>query len=285
VERSDSDPDAPPDLFARRQIADEVCPSVTGPYFYRVEKAGKVSHLLGTRHIGVPLAKFPPVVAERLDAAKLAVFETAPDDELELPDPPITVREALGPELWARYEALTGTAIAGALERGSPAAALVMLTSLYEDISARLDGELEDRAVARGIPTAGLEPSQLQGELIAKHLGLRALRSVIDHTADRAELERETREDLAEYCAGTDDTPFDADEREEMRASGYTEAEIAEFEEELVYARNARWIPALEKLFAKGDVFVAVGAGHLPGERGVLALLARRGYSITRITR
>ena len=32
-----------------------------------------------------------------------------------------------------------------------------------------------------------------------------------------------------------------------------------------------------------GDAFVAVGAAHLPGETGVLNLLAKKGFSITRL--
>jgi uncharacterized protein len=34
---------------------------------------------------------------------------------------------------------------------------------------------------------------------------------------------------------------------------------------------------------AEGGAFVAVGALHLPGERGILNLLARRGYRISRV--
>ncbi len=32
-----------------------------------------------------------------------------------------------------------------------------------------------------------------------------------------------------------------------------------------------------------GGVFVAVGAAHLPGETGVLNLLEKAGYSVTRV--
>jgi uncharacterized protein YbaP (TraB family) len=52
----------------------------------------------------------------------------------------------------------------------------------------------------------------------------------------------------------------------------------------MVYARNADWIPKLEKILAQGDVFIAVGADHLSGPKGVVALLQKRGYKLTRVT-
>jgi uncharacterized protein YbaP (TraB family) len=51
-----------------------------------------------------------------------------------------------------------------------------------------------------------------------------------------------------------------------------------------VFSRNRDWIPKLEKLFAQGDVFVAVGADHLIGDKGVIKLLEARGFTAKRIT-
>lgn len=46
--------------------------------------------------------------------------------------------------------------------------------------------------------------------------------------------------------------------------------------------RNAAWIPQLETIFGiPGLHFVAFGAGHLTGEDGVVALLRRRGWTVS----
>jgi tetratricopeptide (TPR) repeat protein len=53
--------------------------------------------------------------------------------------------------------------------------------------------------------------------------------------------------------------------------------------EMLFKRRNRAWIPALEKLAVTGHAFVAVGAGHLVGPDGVVALLRAKGYKVTRV--
>jgi uncharacterized protein len=50
-----------------------------------------------------------------------------------------------------------------------------------------------------------------------------------------------------------------------------------------VEERNVRMVERMTDRLAEGGVFVAVGALHLPGERGILNLLARRGYRISRV--
>lgn len=279
-----ADPDDPPDVAERKRLSDEACPSVTGPYFYRIEKAGKVSHILGSRHIGVPLTKFPPIVKDQLARAKVAAFETAPDDDGGDTEREISLPDALGPALWARYRSLVGARVARSLERGTPSAALLVMTALHEDLDAQLDTEIEHEVLAANIPVHGLESSASQHVLIRRHLNLRMLRAAITHTEDRAELAKEARDDLAEYCAGTDDTPgLDDDERADLLASGYTTAELDRMNEEMLDLRNARWIPRLEQLLAGGDAFITVGADHLRGQRGVIELLAARGYKVTRV--
>lgn len=48
----------------------------------------------------------------------------------------------------------------------------------------------------------------------------------------------------------------------------------------LLDERNLDWIPKLESYFQKGLAFVAVGAGHLGGQKGVIQLLRDKGYTV-----
>ncbi|WP_203290913.1 TraB/GumN family protein [Maricaulis parjimensis] len=51
----------------------------------------------------------------------------------------------------------------------------------------------------------------------------------------------------------------------------------------IIVQRNHAWIPQiLERLEGEGAYFIAVGAGHLPGDEGVIELLREHGLSVTR---
>lgn len=49
----------------------------------------------------------------------------------------------------------------------------------------------------------------------------------------------------------------------------------------LVDDRNQRWVETLVELMPQKSIFVCVGAGHLPGESGLLNLLQQKGYTIS----
>jgi uncharacterized protein len=56
-----------------------------------------------------------------------------------------------------------------------------------------------------------------------------------------------------------------------------------DFSTVLLNERNHNWIPKIALLAAEKPTFFAVGAGHLPGKDGVLALLRRAGYRVTAV--
>lgn len=51
----------------------------------------------------------------------------------------------------------------------------------------------------------------------------------------------------------------------------------------LIDVRNRRFMERLLSPLATGGVFIAVGAAHLPGENGLIALLEREGFEVSRI--
>jgi hypothetical protein len=71
---------------------------------------------------------------------------------------------------------------------------------------------------------------------------------------------------------------------EEASGTGEEATRVNEvFARRLIYDRNARMVERMQASLAQGGAFVAIGALHLYGDRGVLALLERRGYRVTRV--
>lgn len=54
----------------------------------------------------------------------------------------------------------------------------------------------------------------------------------------------------------------------------------SEFLERTLYSRNRDWAEKMPAIMAEAPTFFAVGAGHLPGDMGLIALLRRAGYTV-----
>lgn len=61
------------------------------------------------------------------------------------------------------------------------------------------------------------------------------------------------------------------------------ESGLGKYEDIFLKNRNQNWIPVMEEMSKTGTVFYAVGAGHLGGKNGVIALLRKAGYQVTPI--
>ena len=55
---------------------------------------------------------------------------------------------------------------------------------------------------------------------------------------------------------------------------------MEEYQDILLDKRNQNWVNQLKTLMKNESVFVAVGAGHLVGEKGLIALLKKEGYTL-----
>lgn len=62
----------------------------------------------------------------------------------------------------------------------------------------------------------------------------------------------------------------------------FTKSEFGmdEYEDLLLLKRNKNWVDQLKIIMKKESVFVAVGAGHLVGEKGLINLLKKEGYKV-----
>jgi uncharacterized protein YbaP (TraB family) len=250
---------------------------------WRVERDGKASHLLGTCHIGVPLADALPAPHDAvLDGARVVYTEAA----LDAAEPAALLRLvwSSGPGLSARLsdEDWRATAVAvrdqlpaSVLDHFEPwaAAVLVPLVVGGETFAGgkgqSMDAEVQKRAKARGIPLAYVETVEAQAAMMAgfNDAFLEGLgpRGDDDGAAQQAALDALCLRGDTSGAAVLHDP-----------ADPTTDA--------LLVARNRAWVPNLLPALAEGDAFVAVGAGHMLGDAGLLALLAAEGFSVRQLT-
>jgi uncharacterized protein YbaP (TraB family) len=173
--------------------------------------------------------------------------------------------------------------MASRLDGQKPMVVATMLSMRSLPPTPQMDTLLLARAQNQKKTIVYLEPAQSQVKNLEKWMNVKALKLMLD---DLAAGERMTKVMLDAYVTG-DEAKMVASSEDEKKlalAHGYSAAEYEQQMNDMLYDRNAAWIPHLEKLHTGGGGFVAVGAMHLVGPKSVLELLGKKGFKITRIT-
>ncbi len=152
----------------------------------------------------------------------------------------------------------------------------VRLSALGFDPELGIDRHFYQAARERGMPVHGLETLEFQLDLFDRTLAGRD-DELVRHTLAEFKTLDVSLDRLVEAWRIGDLDALGAILLESFEP--YPELEAA-----LVTDRNRNWLPHLADWLA-GDatVFVVVGAGHLPGPAGLIALLAAEGYRIEQL--
>jgi uncharacterized protein YbaP (TraB family) len=139
-----------------------------------------------------------------------------------------------------------------------------------------LDRHFYDRAKQGGIAVQGLETLDFQIEQF-DGLSMPLQDRMLSQTLKEMETtETEVNELARAWKAG------DAKAIEQVVLRDLTSE--PEMYQRLLVARNRTWLPKIEALFARPHpAFVVVGAAHLVGRDGLLAMLRAKGYSVTQL--
>jgi uncharacterized protein YbaP (TraB family) len=259
---------------------------------WRIEGAGApASHVFGTVHVDdARVVQLPPAVARALDEARSLAVElgltlgnvVALAQGMMLRDGRDLATVA-GASLYARSAA--AAARIGlpepALRLFKPWAAALLLMAPRQDPQRVLDYALVRRAQERGLPVYELESVEEQIAVfdgLAEQDQVALLRRAVDeHERLPGVIERVVGAYLARDLAAM----------WRISQEGGGDAAARRLDELIVRrvleARNERLAQRMEARLREGAAFVALGALHLYGERGVLALLERRGWRVTRV--
>jgi uncharacterized protein YbaP (TraB family) len=143
-----------------------------------------------------------------------------------------------------------------------------------------LDMKIAEIGKARGLEVVGLETIPAQFEALAavpEQQQLDMLRASLKY-ADRTD---DLMETLVQLYIGRKITAAMPFQIALAKEAGVSDQAFVGFQQKLLVERNEKMSAVAEPLLDKGGVFVAVGALHLPGEKGLVALLRQAGYSVS----
>ncbi len=264
---------------------------------WQIDGAGPApSYLFGTMHSAdEAVTNLAPPVVEAFDKASSLSIEVimTPEAQMSLSFAMMltdgrSLEQVVGPELFER------TVEAGQrygfgqdhLRLFKPWAVMTILSLPPSEVKRQaagekaLDHQLQARATERGLAVHGLEEI---GEQIALFNEMAEADQVamLDATlAQSGDVERLFEEMRTAYL---DQDPAHIFELMQAQQTGFDPALTETFTERLLDARNLRMTERMQPRLDEGNAFIAVGALHLPGEKGILQLLEDRGYQLTRL--
>lgn len=137
----------------------------------------------------------------------------------------------------------------------------------------QLDMNLQNMAKKEGKEVKGLESLEFQTNLIF-NMPLEEQAEFLLKTVESTDESEKTSKELANaYKSQNLDKIMELINKEEMQDN-------ENYIKMLVYDRNRNWVEQMKSIVDDKPTFFVVGAGHLPGEEGVLKLLENEGYTI-----
>lgn len=264
------------------------------PALWAVKDADTTVYLFGTVHVLKPgLSWFDGAVQKAFDKSDELVLELVlPDDQAEVAKETLPMAmdqsgtplpQKLDPETLAAYQAtLTGLGLpANAFDAFEPwfagiTLSVLPLTKHGYDPNQGVEKQLMAKAKAGAKPVSGFETLTEQlgfFDTLPEVQQVSFLKSVVK---DIDKLGPQLDKMVLLWGKGDPDG-LAVTMNESMEAT-------PELAKTLLFDRNARWADQIKTRMDKpGTVFVAVGAGHLAGEKSVQDYLAERGLKAQRI--
>lgn len=179
---------------------------------------------------------------------------------------------------------LTNPMLAQQMKKMTPTALSTTLTMLsfmkksggFDPMNG-FDSYFQKEAVRQGKGVGGLETMAFQVKTLLLGTPLERQKELLMCLVDNAAFMDEMNEGIVRAFFAQD---IDAMEKAmDMKLNNSCDNRPEE-EASLIDNRNADWITKMPALMAGKPTLFAVGAGHLPGERGVLHLLRKAGYTV-----
>ena len=265
-----------------------VAPSSALLYEVTGKGLAKPSFLFGTIHVICPADMLPlEKVTSYLDKTDQLIMELDMDDpnEMKAMTSDITFRNGktlvdyLTPAEYEKvdqmFQGLLGYSV-DRLKMVKPSFLSVIAATSPKSIGcsspSSYDLSLVKIAAEKKMPLLGLETAQFQHQMMDKRPVEKQAKSLYEMAADPQKAANDLKQVIEAYKAQDTD-----------KLHLVSESKMSKDKEFQAYAiddRNRDWIPKLEEIFRTKASFVAVGAGHFGGDKGVIKLLRSKGYQV-----
>ena len=259
---------------------------------WTVEKGGRTSWLVGSLHLLTADAYPLPSALDAAFATADVLVEEANPEELKAPAAAMQlVAKAMyppGTTLQSQVSKDTFDKIAKRAEKiGLPIERLqgfkpwmVALTLVGLELQKGgfdpglgLDQHFLSRAPAAGKKVRTLETALEQIDFL-ESLSPQLQEGLVAASFEGADTELQQVQRIAAAWKAGDTVPI-----ERLLAADMKNVDAAVYETLLV-GRNRRWVPQIEDCFSQQRCFVVVGAAHLVGPDGLVAMLKAKGYTV-----
>lgn len=246
-----------------------------------------VGYLLGTIHSEDPrVLEFSETFPGQLDANRFFAMEMVPDlptltrltEYMHYQDGS-TLESRIGAERYAAVRRALGAYRVPPdwIARMKVWAVMMTLSVPPPQSGLFMDFSLSLRAAGAGLKVVGLETLEEQLSFL-EQMPIEQQLALLDQALQERDRVGEVHRQMVDS--------YLANDLEKLQA--LTDAQLAQvpaeaadyFLQQGIVARNERMLQALLARLEEGRVFIAVGALHLPGEQGLLALLRGAGYEL-----
>ena len=282
--------------------------SINAQLLYKISGNGleKPSYIIGTHH----LANVGFV--EKINGVKEALTETeqvygelkwdvmanpdslkAMQERMMLPEGQ-TLKTILTPEQYKRLDAFMTAKMGAGMSNPMVEAQMGKLTPMALvtqfqvllflmnhmgefDPSSTFDQYFQAQAQKNNLPCGGLETMSFQAQVLYGSTPMERQVEQLMCLIDNEQFNVQMLEEMTKAFYAQD---LDALKKAMDVKLGTSCDSTPEEEAALIDNRNADWLTKMPAIMKQAPTFFAVGAGHLPGEKGVLQLLRNAGYTV-----